>query len=247
MASTAQQIIMTAYQMIGYYGASETMNSADSALGLDQLNKLLDSWSNTPLACFAITEQSLPLQPGVSAYTIGTTGGAMVNLPRPIRIMEGPGAAYLQDINQNNYRVDVVPREQWNQIANRGPNTTSNIPDTLFYDPQFPLGVINLWPTPNEGGYTLFFDSYAQLADMANLVQVFALPPGYELAIQTNLALLLYPFCFKGEPSRTVVTAASRSLTNVKRSNRRNNVAQFDQEIVSRSQPTWNIYSGRYQ
>lgn len=247
MASTAKQIIKAAYQMIGYLGASEEMTSADSHLGLDQLNKMLDSWSNEPQACFAILEQSVALVPGKSAYTIGTTGGADISATRPIRIIEGPGAAYLQDGNANNYRVDVVTRQQWNQIANRGENTTSNIPDTLFYDPQFPLGTINLWPTPNEGGMTLFFDSYQQLVDMMTLVQVFSLPPGYEIAIQSNLACLLFPFCFKGDPPNTVTRIAARTLNTIKRANKRNNVAQFDSEIVSRSQPSWNIYSGRYQ
>jgi|SRR5579863_6414544 len=244
--STALQLITAAYQMIGYLGANETLTAADSALGLQQLNMMLDSWSNESLTCFAITEQNFPLVVGKSSYSIGTSGGADITQQRPIRIMEGPGAAYLQDFNQNNYRVDVVTREQWNQIANRGPTTTSDIPDTLFYDPQFPLGIINLWPTPIIG-YTLFFDSYAQFGDMANLVQQFALPPGYELVIESNLAVLLGPFCKNALVSQDVKDIARWSKANVKRTNKRTNVAQFDKEITKSGQPNFNIYSGRYQ
>jgi len=244
--STAGAMILTSYQMIGYYGANETMTGADSALGLDQLNKMLDSWSNEDLACFAILEQSFPLVVGQNSYTIGLSGGANVQSARPIRLIEGPGAAYLQDTNANNYRVDIVTREQWNQIANRGVTTTSNIPDTLFYDPQMPLGVINIWPTPTIA-YTLFFDSFQQFADLSTLTTPFNLPPGYELAIQANLALLLAPFCKNATVSTDVVKIAAKSLANVKRSNRRNNVAQFDREITKSGMPNFNIYSGRYQ
>lgn len=244
--STAQQIITTAYQMIGYLSANETMSAADSALGLDQLNKMLDSWSNSPQACFAVTEQSFPLVPGKSSYKIGTSGGADVNATRPLRIIEGPGAAYIQDGNGNNYPVDVVPRDQWNQLANRGPNTTSDIPDTLFYDPQSPLGVLNVWPNPTMA-YTLYFDSYQQLGNMANLTASFSLPPGYELAIQSNLAVLLGPFCKGALVSQDVKDIARTSLAAIKRTNKRNTVAQFDRELSSSAQATYNPYTGRYQ
>src|ERR1700677_3706954 len=189
-AVTGGSLVKAAYQMIGYLGSNETMSGAAAALGLKQINFMLGSWSNENLATYAILEQNFVLMIGQNAYTIGTSGGASIPQVRPIRLIEGSGAAYLQDTNANNYRVDVVTREQWNQIANRGVMTTSNIPDTLFYDPQFPLGVINIWPTPISA-YTLFFDSFQQIAEFANLAQVVSLPPGYNLAIQANLAIIL--------------------------------------------------------
>jgi hypothetical protein len=244
--STAQQLILAAYQMLGYYGANETMNAADSALGLQQLNMLLDAWSNESLMCYALTEQSFPVVAGKSRYSIGKTGSPDVNATRPIRIMEGPGVAYLQDSNANNYAVDVVPQSKWNQIANRGVNTTSNIPDTLFYDPQMPLGFINLWPTPSLGGYTLYFDSYLQFVDAANLISSFTLPPGYELAIESNLAMLLGPFLKNVIVSQDVKSIARYAKATLKRSNKRNNQSNFDRELLSNAQPTWDVYSGRY-
>lgn len=243
---TAGQLVLNAYQMIGYYATNEQMNGPDGQLGLQQLVNMLDSWSNESLMCFAILEQSVTLTVGKSRYTIGLGIGADINLQRPIRLIEGPGSAYLQDFNLNNYEVDVVTREQWNQIANRGGTITSNIPDTLFYDPQMPMGVINIWPTPTLG-YTLFFDSYQQFGDPLNLSQVLTLPPGYALAIESNLALLLGPFVKNANVSDDVKRIAAYSKANVKRSNKRNNVAQFDREITKSGQPNFNIYSGRYQ
>lgn len=243
--STAQALILSAYQKIGYYAATETMSAADSALGLQQLNMMLDQWSNEPQACFAITEQSFAIQSSKSQYSIGTSGSPDINATRPVRVIEGAGAAYVQDSNGNNFPVSVVTRQDWNLIGNRSGLTQSNLPTVLFYDPQMPLGLINLWPQPNSGGYTMYFDSYLQLADMANLVSQFTLPPGYEASIQDCLAEILWPFCFVGKPMPPYIEKAARkSLATIKRANKRNNKAQMDPELFpQRANGTYNIYS----
>jgi hypothetical protein len=46
--------------------------------------------------------------------------------------------------------MEVVPRDKWNQIGNRSSTITSQIPSVLFYDPQFPLGVINVFPDATD-------------------------------------------------------------------------------------------------
>src|SRR5579863_8507426 len=103
--------------MLGVYGTSDTLSSGDAQLGLTTLTDMLDSWSNESLTTFATLEQSFVLVPGQQSYTIGT--GGQINLTRPIRILEGPGSAYVQDSNGNNYPMEVVPRDKWNQYTNR--------------------------------------------------------------------------------------------------------------------------------
>jgi hypothetical protein len=246
--STAEALILAAYQKIGYYAATETMNAADSALGLQQLTMMLDQWSNQPQACFAIKEQSFSIQGGKSSYTIGTTGSPDINAARPIRVMEGAGAAYVQDTNGNNFAVNVLTRQDWNQIGNRSGLTQSNLPTVMFYDPQMPLGVINLWPQPTEGGYTMFFDAYMQLSDPTLLTSTFTLPPGYEKSIQDCLAVELWPFCFVGKILPPYIEKAARvSLATIKRSNKRNNKAQMDTELMQQSgQGVYNPYTDSY-
>jgi hypothetical protein len=238
--SSAAAIIDSALEMIGAYAPGEPRSSADTTRALDQLNKMLDTWSNESLMAFTILEQSFALQAGKTAYTIGTSGGADVALTRPLRVIEGPGAAYLQDAGANNYAVRVVPRDMWNQIGNRGATTVSNVPDTMFYDPQFPLGVVNVWPAPTST-YRLYFDSYQQLGNLSNLTSNIVLPPGYEAAIQANLAVWLGPF-FKSAAVPDDVKALARETKKiVKRTNRRTNLAQFDPMTSSRG--TYDIYT----
>lgn len=242
--STALDIVRRAYQMIGYIAAIEPLSGADTALGIDQLNKMLDSWSNESLMAYAILEQSTVLVPGKTAYTIGPNGD--VNAPRPLKLRDGYGAAYLRDSNNNNYWVSVVQKDRWNLISNRGDTVVSNIPDTLFYDPQFPLGIINVWPTPTEA-MTLFWDSYLALPDMPTTATAFSLPPGYELALQSNLAVLLGPFVKGALVSDDVKAIARTSKASIKRTNIRLNVAQFDREIAENGQRSYNVYTDSYR
>lgn len=245
MASTAGQLIQSALERIGAYAPGQSMNAADSARGLDQLNKLLDSLSNESLNCFAISEVSFIMTPGKTSYTIGTTGTPDISSVRPLRLREGDGSAYAQDSNGNNYPMTVVPQSRWNVIGNRTSLTQSNIPSILFYDPQFPLGVINIWPSPTIG-YRVYFDSLLQLADMSVLTQVFSLPPGYELMLETNLSEQLWPF-FKNTPvSPDIRRSAMISKRNVKRTNQRNDQMGIDSMLVSNI-GGYNVYTDSYR
>lgn len=202
---------------------------------------MVDQWSNESLMTYAILEQSGTLVPGQWQYTIGSGGN--FNLTRPLRILNGDGTCYVMDNNGNRYNLEVVPRDRWNLIGNIT-QVTSNFPNTLFYDPQYPLGIINLYPVPNIS-WTLYFDSYLQLTDFSSLSATMSLPPGYQAAIQDCLAVELWRF-FKPDtvpiPQSTLAIAA-RSKGNVKRTNLRENIANYDPEIVSRANSTYNPYT----
>jgi hypothetical protein len=200
-------------------------------------------WSNFALACYEVLEQSGALVPGQQSYTIGPGGN--FNVTRPLRILQSPGTAYVQDTNGNNYPMRVVERDTWNMYSNRSNIITSNFPNVLFYDPQFPLGVINVLPYPNIA-YMMFWDSLLQLTQFTSNVTVLSLPPGYEMAMVSNLAVLLYPFFFDPpivQAKPEVVALAQSSLAAIKRTNARDNAALFEDAIVSRSQLSYNIYT----
>lgn len=243
--STSNDIITFALKRIGVYAPGETVADSDAEDCLTALNDMLDSWSNENLTCYAKLEQSVALTVGKTTYTIGTSGGADINLTRPLKIDDSPVSAYIQDTNGNNFYLNVVPQEQWNMIANRSGNVNSNIPDTLFYDPQFPLGKINFWPQPNSGNYTAFWDSFLQLTTFTNLASSLSLPPGYKDALQKNLAIEVWPDFKSGEPPAWLIEQARVAKANVKRTNIKAVQAVFDPELVSRAIPTFNIYSGR--
>lgn len=244
--TTARDLIQGAFEACRVYAPGEFALDADLARGFGLLNQMMDSWSNESLTCFAILEQAVPLEVNKTAYTIGPTSVADIVSARPIRLVEGPGTAYLLDSNSNRYPVDTVPKDKWNEIWNITA-VNSNLPDTLYYDPQFPLGIINLYPAPNQSGITLYFDSYQQLTAFPSVDGTVSLPPGYEQAIQTNLAIQFEPYFPTAVLTAALVKAAADGKGNVKRSNVRENIAEFEKVLSARGGAVWNIYSDSYR
>jgi hypothetical protein len=234
-------VATAAYQKIGYYAPGEVISDADMQLALNVANDMLDSWSNESLSCYAILTQSVLMQPTIGTYSIGP-GGA-INATRPLRLIMGPGAAYTMDTNGNRYDIEVVPEDKWNMVTS---NTlvNANVPIYLWYDPQDPLGFINLWPIPNIA-WTAYWTSYAQLADFSLITSAFQFPPGYKKAIQDSLGVELWPYCFKGEVTSTLVNLAQTSKGNIKRTNIRENVAVYDAGLLSARGQVYNIYTDR--
>ena len=242
--ATVQDVIQDALEMIAVYAPGEPMNAADSARGLSVLNDMQDSWSNENLICFAIVEQQLTFVPGQRSYTIGTSGGADVALTRPITLRKQPGSAYVLDNNGNIYGMDVITQAQWNMRGSR--NTNSNFPDVIFYDPQFPLGVLNFDPIPNIG-YVAKFDSMLQLSDFATLTTAIQLPPGYKAAIGANLALWLADYYPSAIVTPSLRNKAAETKRVIKISNRRLDTAVYDPEITARAPGVYNIYTDSYR
>lgn len=244
--STAGDICQTACEEIRAYGPGQTITSADMTRCLDQLNKMIDTFSNDDLICFTTLEQSFQLTVGKVRYTIGTSGGADLNQSRPLKILDLPGSCYTQDFNLNNYQISVVTRDKWNQLGNRSPTLMqSDIVTTLFYDPQFPLGVINVYPSPTIN-YTVFFDSYQRLSNLSQSTQL-SLPPGYEEMYQHNLCLRIQPFFKNAVVNADTLRLARSTYRGIKRTNRKTVLAQVDPEIVASARTaSYNIYTDSY-
>lgn len=239
---TPLDIVTDAFSEIGTYAPSEVLSGADSSYAFGKLNDLLDSWTNDSLITFAIQEQAAPLIPGTFQYTVGP--GGMFNMPRPLRVLYGAARAYVMDQNGNRYPIEVVQRDQWNLIGNLI-NQSSSLPMTMFYDPQFPLGVINLWPIPTLP-YTLFWDSFLPLVDFISLGSTVTLPPGYARALKLNEAVELWG-AYK--PDNVVLSPslkfrADEALAAVKRTNIRPYRALYDRAILRWPRDSYNIYRG---
>lgn len=240
MAATANQIITRAMQALGILGRTEVPSAGEANDALVAFNAMLDSWSNGEnLMSYVVLERSTTLTPGSASYTIGS--GGVINSARPNGIVQ----AYIQDSGGNNFLMEVVPRDKWNQIGNRSGTITSQIPNTLFYDPQYPLGVINIFPTPLIG-YTLFFDSTQDQVDFSLLTSTLSAPAGYERCYVLNLALELmsagFPCMLDDKQLMRLINNASDAKANIKRTNIEDVISNYDDSIVSHATPTYNIF-----
>jgi len=240
--TTASDIISRAAKAIGYLGRTEVLSAGDANDGLVAFNAMLDSFSNEFLMSYVRLERSFPLQVNKQTYTIGTTTLPVpdINATRPSNIL----SAFVRDSSQIDYPMTVVSQVEWNSIGQK--NITSQIPDTLFYDPQFPLGVINIFPLPLLP-YSVYYDSTLDQVDASTLVTAISMPVGYERLYVMNLALELLNVGFPNMLSESQFAVLSKNAAeakaNVKRVNMKEVLANYDPAIVSRSDATYNIYN----
>lgn len=225
-------------------GGTEVPSASEANDGLVALNALLDSWSLSDLVAYQVQEQSFPLVIGTNSYTIGS--GGVINVARPQSITQ----AYIQDTNKNNFLMNLLPRDKWNQIGNRGPTITSQIPNTMFYDPAFPLGIINIFPTPLLA-YTCFFDSVLDQVTFATLATNLAMPVGYERMYVYNLAIEIssmfgIPIPPVGPGQKNIAQLAQEAMALVKSNNIKDVISGYDPAVVSKSYATYNIYSDSF-
>lgn len=237
--ATAQEIVTRAMRAIQALGSGETPSAAEATDGLTAFNAMLDSWSNNGLAAYVVQEQSFPIVVGQSAYTIGSGGN--INVTRPLEILQ----AYIQDTGGNNYLMTILPRDKWNQIGNRGSDITSQIPTVLFYDTAYPQATINIFPTPLIA-YTCYFDSRLQQVTFSTLTQTLSMPPGYERAYVSNLAMEMVLLGFETTLDQKQLAllgkVAADSLASIKSTNITEQIADYDPMLISRAKSTYNIY-----
>lgn len=235
--ATSNDVITRAMKALGTLGRTEVPSAAEATDGLAAFNALLESWSNENLMSYVTLQRSFPLVANTQSYTIGT--GGVINTTRPLNITQ----AFIRDSNNMDYGMRIVPRDVWNDIGAK--TVTSQIPDTLFYSSGFPLGTINVFPIPLIA-YTCFYDSTTNQVTFSDLTTAVSMPVGYERVFVFNLALELmaagYPCLLDEKQLGALMKAASDGMANIKRTNIKEVLAEYDEAIVSRSYATYNIY-----
>jgi len=131
---------------------------------------------------------------GGTGYEIGPTAADFV-APRPVAIARMN--LYMTSASPTQpTRIPLSPlsMEEWTGIAVIQ-ITATNITTIYAYDPQFPNGVIWVWPPLNGNSLEIF--TWGQLSPPAALGSTFAAPPGYQDAIVWTLAERCWPYCTK--------------------------------------------------
>ena len=80
--ATANDIIVGAYRKIGVYQLGESLDSFQAQIGLEQLNALVDSWSNEHMSVFNAVENTVAMTPNQFKYSVGNyAAGSFVASP----------------------------------------------------------------------------------------------------------------------------------------------------------------------
>lgn len=181
--TTARDIIKNALQLGGVITKNESPTGDEYDDALFTLNAMLSSWSNEALLTYYQEQESFPLTSGVGAYTIGT--GATFNTAKPIKIVTA--FARLADID---YDLTIITGTDFDEYITQ--KNLTGVPEYLFFDNNYPVATIKIWPIPTST-YTLFIRSEKELTQFPTLDTDVILPPGWELALYTNLSSLIMP------------------------------------------------------
>jgi hypothetical protein len=154
-------------------GAGETMSSEDSAYALRILNRLIGSWANENLLCYATTEETFNTVPNQIAYSTSLLSS------RPVTIQ----SIFLRK-ESIDYSIKLIGEQKYNEISLK---TTAGIPSACYYDPTYPNGTLKFFLAP-DSVYEAHVFSVKPLTGTLDPDAQIDLPAGYEQMVVTCLA-----------------------------------------------------------
>lgn len=235
--ATVTTLINRAGRMLGLTNGPNTALDTDIAADfLVGLNAMLESWQNDKLLSYDVREDSAALVVAQEAYTVGS--GGSFNIPRPTMI-----ESLFCRVSGIDYPMIELTPEKFAEIAAKEA-ATSNIPQYYKYDGSYTLATITVWPSPSAAN-TLRLRSYRIIAAYAAGSDAVSLPPGYEDAIASNLAIAMLPeYPQSGAGIQIVMRQAANSKRLLKRVHSKPIIATTPtlsaMAVVSKS----DIYSG---
>jgi len=218
-------------ELIGALAGGETPTATDSQRVLRSLNSMLDSWSNERGFIYALTQETLALD-GSQSYTIGEDGTPDFDTVRPLEI---DPTTFVRSGNSD-YPLTILTQDEYAAIQNK--SFSGSLPDSLYYDPTYPNGTLYLFPAAQG---SLHLSSWKPLSTFSLLTTALSMPPGYQRAIEYNLALEILPLFALPEPS-TLARLAKQARRAIKHKNAPRVSMSLPRELVRRGR--FNILTG---
>ena len=238
MSVTALTMIKRAMRIMRVASADQEPTAGEAADGLYALNAMMDSWSIERLMVYQVAQSEYSWPSSTRSRTIGSGGD--FNTTRPTKVAEMGN--FFRDLGTNiDYPLFWLgDRSAYDLILLK--TTTSTYPQWIFVDTGYPLMTLYVWPVPTMT-LQLHLNHWKPLQNFATLNAAISMPPGYQAAIEFNLA-----DWWRGEFG----SAAQMTAEDVKRAavlkqairglNHPDLVAQLDSALFNRGQP-YNIYT----
>lgn len=214
--TTPADIIRLVLKDTGVLGVGQTASSEDTNDCFDTLNMMLGEWNSKRWLIYHLIDVS-KVSTGAISYTVGTGGD--FNTPRPDRLEDGCFFRQLitaSSPNQIDYPLAILEsREDYSRI---GLKQLTTIPQYIFYDAAYPLGVLYPWPVVQTTQYEIHILLKSQLSQFANLADSINLPAQYYGALRYNLACRVRGM-YQLPPDPTLVSLATDSLSTIRNMN----------------------------
>lgn len=211
--TTARDLVEDAAAEIGELATDTPLSSADAERILRRLNRMLDSWSNERLMVYELFDETFSTSAGVASYS-----SSLLASGRPVKV-DGVTVR----VSNVDYPQTIVSAADYDAIGNK---TAGGIPDRVYPQMGYPNATFYFFPVPS-GVYTVTVSAYRRLQNGLTLSTTIALPPGYEEAIVSNLAMLIAPM-FGTKVSEETALSARESKARIKRVNMQHSEMTID-------------------
>lgn len=236
---TGNDIVSGALRNISSLTPGEPVIGDEASNALAVLNGMFAQWSTQEFLIPFRTIETFPLTQGKQSYTIGTNGTPDFNTLRPDLVTDW----WITDtanasIDYTN--TDFYTQEQYDAIPLKN---TQGIPRWLTYDPQYPNGVLYVYPTAVLSTYIINLQSKKPIMQFASLTSQMVLPAEYFQTTKLLLSEILAPeYGFEITAGSNLANLIKDAKKFMKRRNTRDVIATFDAALTR--QRVGNIMNG---
>lgn len=189
---TPTDLCTNALKELGIVAAGETPRSEDLNDAFTRVNRLIDAWAVERGTIQGVVRNTYALISGKGSPTnpliIGPTGDFVQVRPEWIQgatILISPGTT-----TQAEQILDIIGVDEYRYVAAKF--VQSSIPMKLYYE-GVSTGKLFLWPVPNDTTKSITLDTPIPISQFTSLSQTITLYPGYQLALELNLAVDCVP------------------------------------------------------
>lgn len=180
--TTPVELINLALKQAGVLGVGQTATAEDLSDCFKLYNMMLAQWSRMRNIVYQLLDVAC-VGTGAQTYTVGIGGN--FDIPRPSKLI----GAYCRQLSNPGLQVDfpldlLMSQTDWGRVS---PKAMTSLPSLVYYDPQYPLGVLHVWPVP-DSKYEIHIQCLADLPRTVTSFDDILMPPEYEEAIMYNLA-----------------------------------------------------------
>lgn len=212
--ATVRDLISDALDTNGAQGQGETLSSDDVNKALRALQRMLGTWANQNLLLYETRQGTMTLVPGTTSYL-----SSLLSTGRPVSI----DSAFLRMGNVD-YPLTLIDNQTYDSIQFK---SNASLPVAMYVEPTYPDSQFFFYPTPSAA-YTVFITGrYELIAGTITKDTVISLPPGYEAAIVTNLAVKSAPI-FGRRVMPELMQEARDTIAWLKRTNQVDLVMETD-------------------
>ncbi len=177
---------------------------------------MVDGWRADGLTISHVARLLFNIIPSKGDYTIGLSGD--FDTPWPDRV-ERAGMVLTSETPNPEYPIFPLSIDEWKEWTLKTQST--NWPRVYFYERSYPLGILHLLYVPTDANQIALYLEEALLPISATGDTLLDFPPGYQEAIESNLAVRIAAKSPGSNIQEFTVELSRSSLMLIKNANNR--------------------------